>query len=222
MLGENTYGNNSIVSFSEIGEESEALHCLTNKDDCCRGVDSEGAAMGEWYFPNNESALQTKTLSEGGSIYRNRGPSVVRLNRRNNAMMPNGVYCCEIPDANGTNQRVYVGVYSLGKGAPTINEPLEYRCDIDEQVIICTSIGGPATNVQWWKNDKLLPVQSDQQQRIVSTSDSVYQNVLVLGQRDADEVVGNYTCGVSNIRGEANGTIHLHGLLIHVTVHLHC
>ena len=173
--------------------------------------------MGEWYFPNNGSAVGT--MRENGSIYRNRGPSVVRLNRRSNAMMTDGVFRCEIPDASDTNQSIYVGVYSLGKGAPTINEPLEYSCDMDEQVIICTSMGGPATNVQWWKDHKLLSVQSDQHQRIVNTSNSVYQNVLVLGQRDPDEVVGNYTCGVSNIRGEANGTILLHGLLIHVIVY---
>ena len=56
------------------------------------------------------------TSNGGGSIYRNRGPSVVRLNRRNNAMMPTGVFRCEIPDASGTNQNVYVGVYSWGIG----------------------------------------------------------------------------------------------------------
>ena len=34
------YGNNSIVTLDEIGEDSAALFCLTNKIDCCRASDS--------------------------------------------------------------------------------------------------------------------------------------------------------------------------------------
>ena len=112
FLGGSVYGNNSVVTISDIGEGSEALHCLTNKVDCCSGA--EGPALGEWYFPSNGSAVGSS--NGGGSIYRNRGPSTVRLNRRNNAMMPTGVFRCEVLDANGTNQNVYVGVYLPGVG----------------------------------------------------------------------------------------------------------
>ena len=31
-------------------------------------------------------------------------------------MMPTGVFHCEIPDANGTNQNVYVGIHIEGTG----------------------------------------------------------------------------------------------------------
>ena len=70
--------------------------------------------MGEWYFPNNGSAVRVGGSRD--SIYRNRGPSVVRLNRRNNATMPTGVFRCEIPDASGTSQIIYLGVYLQGEG----------------------------------------------------------------------------------------------------------
>ena len=198
------YSNHSLVNISDIGEGSAALHCFTNKSDCCRR--SEGQVSGEWYFPGNGSTVGTS--GGAGSIYRNRGPSVVRLNRRNNAMMPSGVFRCEIPDANGTNQNIYVGVYSVENGAPTINEPLEYSYDAFEQVVVCTTMGGPATNVRWWKDGIQ---QVEQLQRISDTVNSVYENVLVVGQQSPDEVVGNYTCSVSNVRGEDNKTIQLHG-----------
>ena len=119
LLGGSFYGNNSVVTISDIGEGSEALHCLTNKVDCCSSL--EGQASGEWYFPGDGSTVGTS--GGGGSIYRNRGPSVVRLNRRDNAMMPTGVFRCEIPDASGTNQNVYVGVYP---GA--IGKLIRYKC----------------------------------------------------------------------------------------------
>ena len=64
--------------------------------------------MGEWYYPNNMSAVRTE--GGGGSFYRDRGPSVVRLHRRRDVMMPIGQFCCEVPDANGMNQSICVTV----------------------------------------------------------------------------------------------------------------
>ena len=46
---------------------------------------------------------------------------MVRLNRRNNATSPTGVYRCEIPDASGTNQTLYVGIYVESGGECVIN-----------------------------------------------------------------------------------------------------
>ena len=45
---------------------------------------------------------------EGGSFYRSRGQSVVRLHRRHNTMMPTGLFCCEIPDTSDVTQRVCI------------------------------------------------------------------------------------------------------------------
>ena len=70
--------------------------------------------MAQWYFPVNNSAIQSG--SSGSSLYRNRGPSAVRLNRRHQVTAPSGVYRCEIPDASGTSQSIYVGIYPQGDG----------------------------------------------------------------------------------------------------------
>ena len=109
------------MTISDIGVKNNSLLCLTNNTQCCRSSDTppgEGG-VGEWYFPNNGSAVGVG--GAGGSMYRNRGPSMVRLHRRNSAMMPTGVFHCEIPGASGTIS-VYVGIYpsqGLGDGEPS-------------------------------------------------------------------------------------------------------
>ena len=67
----------------------------------------------EWYFPDSNQVLIN---GSGSDMYRTKGPSAVRLHRRNNAMMPIGVFRCEIPDASGHSQSIYVGVYPDHQG----------------------------------------------------------------------------------------------------------
>ena len=196
------YGNNSIVTVDDIAENDSALLCYTNSDGCC-----ESSRKGEWYFP---SGTTVGVMNDGGDLYRNRGPSVVRLNRRNNAMMPTGVFRCEIPDVNGTNQSIYVGIYPHGEGTPVINNSLSYSYN-QTQSLECTSIGGPATNVKWWKNDVLLDDQYDQYKIVINETSSEYQNILSLYQKSPEEVIGSYICLVRNTRGERNRTIQLNG-----------
>ena len=54
----------------------------------------------------------------------------------------------EIPDTNGTSQSIHVGVYPVGEGVVTINEPPNYSFDHD-QLLTCTSTGGPATTLHY-------------------------------------------------------------------------
>ena len=114
MLLGHLYGNNSIVNIEEIGEGSSSLLCLTNNIQCCRHYYlSSVTTYPHWYFPNGS---YVERYGYFDSLYRNRGPSVVRLHRRNNATMPNGVFHCTIPDINGTDQKIYVGLYTLENG----------------------------------------------------------------------------------------------------------
>ena len=92
-----------MVIITDIGStDEESLLCITDNTDCC------GRYMGEWYFPNNMSTVRTE--GDGGSFFRDRGPSVVRLHRRHNVTMPTGLFHCEVPDASGVNQRIYITV----------------------------------------------------------------------------------------------------------------
>ena len=107
------------MTLDEIGVGSAALFCLTNKTDCCRSSDTpQGVGgIGEWFYPNGSLV---RNDASGDDIYRGRGPSVVLLQYRNNAQTT-GVFRCEVPDASGTNQSLYVGVYPVGNsGSPSI------------------------------------------------------------------------------------------------------
>ena len=96
--------DNDLVNITDIGENDAAVLCRTDRLGCCK---RDHGGDGEWYFPNNE---RVGTIGRNGSFYRNRDQGVVRLNRRYNAMMPTGLFCCEIPDTNGINRTICIMV----------------------------------------------------------------------------------------------------------------
>ena len=102
------YSNNSIVNITDIGSDTNALYCFTNRSGCCRG--SDGGANGEWFFPDG-SQIDENGIISTLDFSRNRGPSVVLLNRRNNAMEPTGFYRCEVLDALNVLQSIHIGLY---------------------------------------------------------------------------------------------------------------
>ena len=101
---------NGSVSITDIGENDNAVLCMTNKEECCR--DPPGRA-GEWFYPNND---RVENMASDGDFYRSRGQGVVCLNRRNNAMMPTGLFCCEIPDRNSVARRLCIMVEATPDG----------------------------------------------------------------------------------------------------------
>ena len=106
MLSGQTYLNNSIVAIIDIGEEDNALLCMTDDPGCCNIENNKG---GEFYYPNNSAVSYSTT----NSLYRNRGPQVVRLNRRNDTLSPTGRYRCEIPDSTGEKQNIYINITGM-------------------------------------------------------------------------------------------------------------
>ena len=203
------HANNSIVDVSDIGSTNyEALLCLTNASNCCG---NNHGNQGEWYLPSGVPVNANNSLH----FYRNRGPSVLRLKLTlNDDIYPDvGVYHCEIPDAGRFNQTVYIGLYPSGMGMPMISKSPEYSSYNNSQLLTCISVGGPATTVEWLKDDN---IKYEQLKRIINLTTAEYQSTLLLGQSIPEEVIGNYTCRVSNARGEANKTIRLYGK------HYHC
>lgn len=93
--------NNSDVLITDIGEGNEALWCRTTFRSCCK------LTKGEWYFPNG-SMVRINMASD--SFYRNRGSGVVRLHRRNDAMMPTGQFCCILPQNATINQTLCANI----------------------------------------------------------------------------------------------------------------
>ena len=102
LLNEVLIANNSQVLIDEIGEgDNEALLCLTDFHHF--NDDNTSLEVGNWYYPN-KSLVETR----GDIIYISRGDEVVRLHRTKNVITPTGMFRCEIPDANGTFQNIFV------------------------------------------------------------------------------------------------------------------
>ena len=97
-----TYANNSVVNIVDIGEGESALLCKTNRESCC-GTPPNRA--GEFYFP---SGIQVLIRKSGQGFYRDRSTQQIRLNRRQGVNSPTGVYHCEIPDAGGEMQGLFI------------------------------------------------------------------------------------------------------------------
>ena len=100
------YGNNSIVNIFTIGEGNSALLCKTNKQDCCGIVPNR---FGEFYYPQG---VRVPINNAGQGFYRDRGDQLIRLNRRVDTSSPTGRYCCEIPDADGVTQKIFINITS--------------------------------------------------------------------------------------------------------------
>lgn len=90
---------------SEIGEGENALLCVTDKQDCCLS-----SRAGYFYYPNGASVVYSHT----NSLHRDRGPQVVRLNRRHNVFQPLGRYRCDIPDSSGKVQSIFINITIKG------------------------------------------------------------------------------------------------------------
>ena len=102
-LGGRTYLNNTVVIGEDIGEGAAGLLCVTNKTSCCTGVNRAG----EFYYPNGTMVPSSLI---GYNLYRNRDVSIVRLNRRSGTQFPVGEYRCQVPDASGSNQNIYINI----------------------------------------------------------------------------------------------------------------
>ena len=179
------------MTLGEIGEDSAALFCLTNNTECCGS-----SIVGDWFFPEGS---MVPTGRFGANIYRDRGLSVVTLQYRNSAQTT-GVFRCEVPDASGTNQSLYVGVYPVGNsGSPSITGLLYNRSTL---TLTCTSTGGPATTVTWRKNGAVVEVDGStysQSKQVIDSAMGTYNSQLTFG--DQSSAVGNFNCTVSNSRG---------------------
>ena len=114
-----TYQNNSVVTLEDIGEDDDALLCVTNQTDCCRRTYTDGYVLvfGNWLFPNGTKVpndIVNQSLNLIWNFHRSRGQMVVGLNRRGGGV--NGVYRCEIPDAMNVTQTIYIGLYTASDG----------------------------------------------------------------------------------------------------------
>ena len=111
----------------DIGTGSAALICTTTRPGCC--LSSDGS---HWYFPDGNWVQRT-----GTTYYRTRtvvglgGGGTVRLHR-NSGATTTGVFHCDIPDASGDLQSIYVGIYTASTGEScTLKETCLYNNSLE-------------------------------------------------------------------------------------------
>ena len=113
LLDGQLYPNNSVVTVTEL--ETIIFYCLSPSLECCSDSETPNAASvtREWYLPDGRPVT-----SDNSPFVKNQVSSAVSLHRDafNFDTAPSGVYRCEIPDAIGTSQNIYVGIYPLGVG----------------------------------------------------------------------------------------------------------
>ena len=101
MLNNQPIASGCDVIITDIGEHSRALICMTDNATCCSNQ------RGHWLFPDGSPVSGNRS---GGDIYRTRGPQIVFLHRRNNALGPLGSYCCDVDTVADPDARVCINI----------------------------------------------------------------------------------------------------------------
>jgi len=117
--------NNSIVTNTDIGTGAAALACNTTYTPCCTSFENPET---DWYFPNGSRVPNDPYLPYQRT--RGRFSGRVILNR-NSESTTTGIFHCDIPDASGVTQSLYVGIYDNGTGE---------SCTLSEGLVICEEI----------------------------------------------------------------------------------
>jgi len=97
--------NGGVVRLAALG----TLLCKTVYNPCCSTV-----WQGGWSYPNGSAV---PPAASGATLFTSRSSQgYIGLNQRNNfseyGLNVDGVYNCEVPDASGTTETLYVGIYS--------------------------------------------------------------------------------------------------------------
>jgi len=102
-----SYPNHGIVTITEIGTGSTALHCTTTLPWCCYSAHGGG-----WFLPNGNVLPNNPSLLYYRTRARNPG---AQLLNRNPEGTTTGIFRCDIPVTDGT-ESLYVGVYTSTTG----------------------------------------------------------------------------------------------------------
>ena len=107
------------MTVTDIGSSffMSALFCLTPSLECCSDSETPNAASvtREWYLPDG------RPVPSAGTVFSREQVSSAVAFYRSGGTSPSGVFHCEIPDASGTSQNIYVGIYPQGAGKLQLN-----------------------------------------------------------------------------------------------------
>lgn len=123
MLNGIRYEPGATISIIDVGTSQyetgfanadSSLMCVTShvNTQCCR--EEDGRSMGEWHYPNG-SMIQRNHRNREGDFTRSGYAQEVRLNRRNDAISPSGIYSCRVPGRGNCDNMIHVANITLGK-----------------------------------------------------------------------------------------------------------
>ena len=102
------------VLITSIDSESPLVCVTSNVNlDCCRGID--GGNVGEWHFPDGTMVPRSSNAPSSANFTRTGFTHEVRLNRRNSAMSPTGIYECRVPDSGEATASVVTAQITVGE-----------------------------------------------------------------------------------------------------------
>lgn len=90
--------NNSITTTTMTGR-IEQLQCISA---------SRSANVGQWISPNGNDITNNSLITSVGNIT---DPGFISLELQSITINNQGVYTCVIPDENGVQQYLYIGIY---------------------------------------------------------------------------------------------------------------
>ncbi len=67
-------------------------------------------ASGEWFLPGGPNPIVDGGDNSMADFSRSRRSGAVLLNRRNNAIGPEGLYRCDVIDERNITQTLYIGI----------------------------------------------------------------------------------------------------------------
>ena len=135
--------NHGYVDLSLVGDpetntsSGDAVQCHTDIQQCCSSAEP-GMNSGNWFFPDGDNVPFAS--DNDADIHMQRTAQRVELRRREDALSPSGIYCCEIMVDGDDNirerERVYVGIYGSG-GTCIYTYAHVYSCNVIKYLSGC-------------------------------------------------------------------------------------
>ena len=203
--------------------------CHTDLMTCCNSTDIH---QGDWYFPNGE---RVKLEKDRFNIYKRCGAKQVSILHKNDAIIPSGIFRCDIPTSNAENDSLviknntlYVGLYTSGGNYNHVNKrcgcslvpvctmlgdvKISGRLKVSKDTLTCISDGGPATTVTWTRDNVTITQGTETVLDDPQNGGYIHTlNVTVTGKQG-----GLYKCTVANNKpssDSANITLQAYGIM---------
>ena len=209
VIGATSILNNSFIAITKLKADNQTLRCVINEANACSSCNQS-----YWFSPSGNLV----TYNQNAGLYQSESQDNIQLHRNVQQgidRLLQGLYSCIIRDISGFEVMLYVGLYSNDSSSGNLQVEGEFRLLTPHNVsipiflLICTSTGGPVSNVSWTRNGISVPQQkfnesfTRQDHILVNRTSASYRHTLKVVGR----FVGDYQCRVQNNKPSQNSTV---------------